>query len=105
MSVSDLSDLLNKKSGLKGLCGYPDMRSINHAIHDGDPYARLARKVFIARVRKYLGSYLVQLGGKLDALVFTGGIGENDVTIRQEVAWAFALSISFARALCPDWSI
>uniref|UniRef100_A0A061RM02 Probable acetate kinase n=1 Tax=Tetraselmis sp. GSL018 TaxID=582737 RepID=A0A061RM02_9CHLO len=85
MDLSQFSDLLNKKSGLKGMCGNADMRSIALAIESGDENAMIARAVFIRRVRKYLGSYMVQLGGKLDALVFTGGIGENDVYVRREV--------------------
>jgi len=85
LELSTFSDLLNKQSGLKGLCGFADMRSINLAIEKGDPAARLARAVFVHRIRKYVGSYLLQLGGKTDALVFTGGIGENDPAIRKEI--------------------
>mmetsp|Transcript_39465 Transcript_39465/g.111858 ORF Transcript_39465/g.111858 Transcript_39465/m.111858 type:complete len:1193 (-) Transcript_39465:2677-6255(-) len=85
MDIKEFSNLLNKQSGLKGICGVADMRSISLGIEQGDPDAKLARALFIARIRKYFGSYLVQLGGKVDAVVFTGGIGENDEGVRREV--------------------
>jgi acetate kinase len=76
-----LDDLLNRRSGLLGLCGVNDMREIHRRIAQGDQAAALALEVFCHRLRKYLGAYWVELG-RLDALVFTGGIGENDTEVR-----------------------
>ena len=78
---------LNKTSGLLGLSGgrSSDMRVIKEHAQAGDSHCRLARDVFVERCRKYLGAYYVQLRGKVDAVVFTGGIGENDESIRQAI--------------------
>ncbi len=81
MDNPGLDDLLNRRSGLLGLCGVNDMREIHRRIARGDPQALLALEVFCHRLRKYLGAYWIQLG-RLDALVFTGGIGENDAEVR-----------------------
>jgi acetate kinase len=81
MDIAVLDDLLNRRSGLRGLCGANDMREIHRRIGQGDPAAALALDVFCHRLRKYLGAYWVELG-RLDALVFTGGIGENDAEVR-----------------------
>jgi acetate kinase len=81
MDIQALDDLFNRRSGLLGLCGVNDMREIHRRIGQGDPAAALALDVFCHRLRKYLGAYWVELG-RLDALVFTGGIGENDAEVR-----------------------
>lgn len=81
MDNQALDDLLNRRSGLLGLCGVNDMREIHRRIAQGDPTAALALDVFCHRLRKYLGAYWIELG-RLDALVFTGGIGENDAVVR-----------------------
>lgn len=81
MDNPGLDDLLNRRSGLLGLCGVNDMREIHRRIARGDPQALLALEVFCHRLRKYLGAYWIQLG-RLDALVFTGGIGEHDAEVR-----------------------
>jgi acetate kinase len=73
--------LLNKESGLKGICGVNDMREIAQRAGAGDALARLAIDMYVYRLRKYIGSYAAVLG-RLDALVFTGGIGENAAAIR-----------------------
>lgn len=78
-----LDDLANR-SGLLGISGHNDLRDIEQAADQGDRKARLALEVFVAAVRHYLGAFLVLLGGA-DAVVFTGGIGENSVTMRQAV--------------------
>ncbi len=84
-TLEQLLDDLATKSGLLGLSGVSsDLRDIERAVRDGDPRARLALGVFVASVRHYLGSYLVQMNGA-DAIVFTGGIGENSATIRSMV--------------------
>ncbi len=84
-----LDDLANR-SGLEGLSGKSnDLRDVELAALAGDANARLALDVFVASVRHYLGSYLLLLGGA-DAIVFTGGIGENSVTMRDAVCSALS---------------
>jgi acetate kinase len=78
-----LDDLANR-SGLLGLSGHNDLRDIEAAAAKGDERARLALDVFVASVRHYLGAYLLLLGGA-DAIVFTGGIGENSAAMRAAV--------------------
>ena len=67
-----------------GLCGDSDLRAIGSRVAAGDADAAQAREVFVHRVRKYLGAYLAVLG-RADAVLFTGGIGENDDWIREHV--------------------
>jgi acetate kinase len=84
-SLDELLDDLAERSGLLGLSGTSgDMRDLEEAAQAGNGRARLAMDVFISAVRHYLGAYLVELGGA-DAIVFTGGIGENGVAVRQAV--------------------
>ncbi|MCC7200664.1 MAG: acetate/propionate family kinase, partial [Gammaproteobacteria bacterium] len=85
MAVSELGRLLNRESGLKGLAGTPDMREIEERAARGDDDARLAIAVFAYQVRKYIGAYAAAMGG-LDAVVFTGGIGENSALVRHRIA-------------------
>jgi acetate kinase len=80
-SIQEIDDLLNKASGLKGLCGENDMRAVIRLAREGDAGARLAIDMVGYRLRKYIGAYYAALG-RLDALVFTGGVGENAVEIR-----------------------
>ena len=61
------------------------MRGVLEASSAGDPDAQLARKMVVERIRKYVGAYIVKLGGNVDALIFTGGIGENDHALREAV--------------------
>lgn len=78
-------EVLNKESGLLGLSGISsDIRDIEDAAADGDARAKLALEVFAYRVRKYIGSYVAAIDG-LDAVVFTGGIGENDPEMREMI--------------------
>lgn len=84
ISPSELDNIMNKKSGFLGICGRNDMRDIHAARAEGDEKARLAFEMFIYRIQKYLGSYYAVLG-RLDALVFTAGIGENDPLTRAAV--------------------
>ena len=84
MNIKELDAVLNKQSGLKGLCGMNDMRDIHAAREKGDKAAILAFDVFSHRIRSYLGSYYAILG-RVDAVVFTAGIGENDNFCREAV--------------------
>ncbi len=82
LDVDDLDDLLNRRSGMLGLAGTGDMRDVIAAATDGDASARLALDVYCHRIRGYVGAYIAQLGG-IDAIVFTGGVGENSAMIRE----------------------
>ncbi|MCK5190976.1 MAG: acetate kinase, partial [Methylococcales bacterium] len=82
LDIDALDTLLNKESGLKGICGENDMRAINEAAEQGDSQARLALTMFCYRLKKYIGAYMAALGG-VDCIVFTGGIGENSAIVRQ----------------------
>ena len=82
MGTDALDALLNRQSGLLGLCGVNDMREIHALAAAGDRNAELALGIFCHRLRKYLGAYYAELG-RVDAVVFTGGIGENDADVRQ----------------------
>ena len=81
-SSQEIENQLNKHSGLKGLCHENDMRTIHQRAEAGDQQAQLARTLFAYRVKKYIGAYMAVLGD-VDALLFTGGIGENDRWLRQ----------------------
>jgi acetate kinase len=86
MDVDALDDLLNRRSGLAGLSGTSgDMRDIEERASQGDEPARRALQVFAHRLRKYLGAYAAVLGG-VDAIIFTGGIGENSALMRHRAA-------------------
>ena len=94
MSVDEVDTLFNKKSGMKGMTGESDMRSVWDMIHnDEDPEAqqraRVAMDVYINRLLKYVGSYSAELGG-LDVITFTAGIGENDSRVRAELCGRLA---------------
>ena len=83
-SVDELDTLVNKQSGLKGICGQSDMRTIGKMCEEGDAKAKLAFEIFAYRIKKYIGAYSAVLG-RVDALIFTGGIGENDSALRAKV--------------------
>lgn len=83
-NVDQVTDALNKNSGLKGICGYSDMREIEALVDQGDMKAKLAFELFCYRIAKTISSYLFYFE-QLDALVFTGGIGENSIKVRERV--------------------
>ncbi|NEY34607.1 acetate/propionate family kinase [Streptomyces sp. PRKS01-65] len=82
MSADEIDALLNKKSGLIGLCGDNDMREIRRRIDEGDEQARLAFDIYIHRLKKYIGAYYAVLG-RVDAVAFTAGVGENAAPVRE----------------------
>ncbi|MFH1855937.1 MAG: acetate kinase [Candidatus Omnitrophota bacterium] len=85
MSVADINQMLNKKSGLLGVSGTSnDVRDLIDKSRKGDKQAQLALDIFAYRVKKYIGSYLAVLG-KCDSIIFTGGIGENAVSVRENI--------------------
>jgi acetate kinase len=84
ITADQLERLLNSESGLKGICGLNDMREIEGRAMNGDEGAKLAIEIFCYRIKKYIGAYCAILG-RLDAIVFTGGIGENSLFARSMV--------------------
>ncbi|MFH8464849.1 acetate kinase [Streptomyces sp. NPDC017991] len=85
MSTDEIDTLLNKKSGLLGLCGDNDMREIRRRIDEGGEDAapaQLAFDIYIHRLKKYIGAYYAVLG-HVDAVVFTAGVGENAAPVRE----------------------
>jgi len=86
----ELRALLNEESGLKGICGANDMREVHRKAEAGDPSAALAIDMFCYRIRKYIGAYTAVLG-RVDALVFTAGIGENDAEVRRRACEGLSL--------------
>lgn len=80
---NEIDNFLNKKSGLFGICGSSDMREVVAKMQN-DERAKLAFEMFCYRVKKYIGSYYAILG-RVDALIFTGGIGENAPNTRQKI--------------------
>lgn len=81
LSVDEVDKILNKKSGLLGICGENDVRNL---CNSEDEKSKLALDIMTRRVKKYIGSYMALLGG-VDAIVFTGGIGENSSYVRDEI--------------------
>ncbi|MCH5677743.1 acetate kinase [Streptomyces gilvus] len=82
MSIDEIDTLLNKKSGLIGLCGDNDMREIRRRIDAADEEAKLAFDIYIHRLKKYIGAYCAVLG-RVDAIAFTAGVGENASEVRE----------------------
>jgi acetate kinase len=82
--VEKAEEILNKESGIKGICGDEDMLSVLSKIKAGDAAAKLAFDVFIYSIQKYIGAYFAILGG-CDVLVFTGSIGEGDPVTRESI--------------------
>lgn len=85
MSIDEINNVLNKKSGLLGIsCTSNDVRDLVEKSKNGDKQAELALDIFAYRVKKYIGAYLAVLGG-CDSIIFTGGIGENAVSVRENI--------------------
>ncbi|GHD41237.1 acetate kinase [Streptomyces galbus] len=82
MSMDEIDTLLNKRSGLFGLCGDNDMREIRRRIDGGDEAASLAFDIYVHRLKKYIGAYYAVLG-TVDAVAFTAGVGENAAPVRE----------------------
>lgn len=80
--IEQLDNIVNENSGLKGICGENDMRTIIDRVQKGDTRAELALNVFCQRIKKYIGAYIATLNGA-DAIIFTGGIGENASLVRE----------------------
>ena len=82
MSADEVSRILNKESGLKGLTGYNDMREVEKKYAAGDPAAKLALEMYARRIQKYIGAFASVMNG-LEAIVFTAGIGQHSALVRE----------------------
>jgi acetate kinase len=89
LSLDKIEEMLNKDSGLKGICDTSDLREVMKMIQGDDKEkkerAQLALDMFCYRIKKYIGAYYVAMDGALDYLVFTAGIGENSAVVREMV--------------------
>ena len=85
ISIEEVTNTLNKQSGLLGVSGHSDSRDVEKAAEDGDENAILALDMYNDRVAKYIADYFVELEGKVDAIVFTAGVGENGILARSEI--------------------
>jgi len=95
MDIDHIDTMLNKASGLKGICGSNDMREVIRQASKGQEKSQLALEMYAYRIQKYLGAYTVALG-KVDAIVFTGGIGEHADKVREMVCHGLFPSIGVA---------
>ena len=83
MTIDEIDNLLNRKSGVKGLSGVNDFRELRAMIENEDENAWLAYNVYINQLRRFIGSYMIALG-RVDAITFTAGVGENDQHVRMD---------------------
>ncbi|WP_151530160.1 MULTISPECIES: acetate kinase [Corynebacterium] len=104
MSIDEIDELLNRKSGVKGIAGVNDFRVLRERIEEGDDDAWLAYNIYIHQLRRYIGSYMVALG-RVDAITFTAGVGENDKFVRadalENLEW-FGIKIDPERNELPN---
>ncbi|WIK58640.1 acetate kinase [Actinotignum urinale] len=84
MSIDEIDNLFNRKSGMMGLCGSSDLRDVHAMVREGNKEAKEAVDVYAHRIVKYIGAYTATMGG-LDCITFTAGVGENDNIMRAEV--------------------
>lgn len=104
ISFPELDRILQRQSGLKGICGSNDMRDIHRRSADGDDQAKLAVSMFVHRSKQVIGAYFFELG-RVDALIFTAGIGEHDASIRERICARmqhFGLELDVQRNQHPD---
>ncbi len=106
LGIAEIEATLYSESGLKGLTGSSDMRDVESRAAEGDADAQLAIHIYAYRARKYIGAYAAAMGG-LDALVFTGGIGENSPSMRRRICDGLefmGLKLDHDRNLAADLS-
>ena len=99
INATEMLQILNKKSGLYGICGHGDMQDVVKAANEGDHKSELARAMMIYSVQKAIGAFTAAMNG-VDVIAFTAGIGENNSQIRQEICSALGylgVKISYAR--------
>lgn len=90
MTYDEIDTALNKKSGLLGICGANDNRDVEQAIQDGNEDARLALDMYVDRIIRYIAEYYLELGGEVDAIVFTAGVLENGAETRASIIHGLA---------------
>ena len=84
-NVSEITNILNKKSGLLGICGYNDNRDVEKAIAAGDEKAKLALDMYVDIIDRFIAEYYIELDGKVDAIVMTAGVLENGSETRSAI--------------------
>jgi acetate kinase len=82
LPISEVKNILNKDSGMKGLTSHNDLRQITEDAENGDKAAQLALGIYTYRIKKYIGAYIAAIG-KIDAIIFTAGVGENSAKVRE----------------------
>ena len=85
MGVEEITDLLNKKSGLLGISGHSDFRDVEAGVQKNDYKCKLAYHLFRDRIVKYIAEFYFELDGKVDAIIFSAGVGENSFGLRKAV--------------------
>ena len=85
LSVEEVTNILNKQSGLLGIAGKNDFRDLENLANSGDEKAKLAIKMLRNSIIKFIAQYYIELNGNVDAIVFTAGIGENAMTLRSDI--------------------
>lgn len=86
MDIEEITNKLNKESGLLGISTYSDRRDVLEGALSGDEMCKLALEMYDARIANYVAQYYIELGGKVDAIVFTAGAGENSDQLREDIA-------------------
>jgi len=94
LSVEEATSILNHKSGLLGLCGKNDFRDIEKLANDGDKKAILTLKMLKNSIVKFIAQYYFELDGKIDAIIFTAGMGENAISLRESIVNAISNSMN-----------
>jgi acetate kinase len=84
-TVAEVTNDLNKKSGLLGVSGFSDSRDVENAAAEGNEDAALAIEMYNDRIAKYIAQYYIELEGKVDSIVFTAGVGENGREARLDI--------------------
>ncbi len=84
LSYKEMDTIMNKKSGMLGVCGYSDARDVSAQIAEGNPRAKLAFDMYADRIKNYIGAYTAKMNG-IDVLLFTAGVGENHVMLRSMI--------------------
>ena len=91
LSPEEMENVLNKKSGVLGVSGVSsDFRDLENAANEGNERAKAALEMFATRVKRYIAGYMAEVGA-CDAIVFTGGIGENSISMREDIMEGFEL--------------
>ena len=85
MTLDEVLNQLNKNSGLKGICGKNDFRDVVSMINEGDKQAELAYEVFMDSIIKHIAEYYFELDGRVDAIIFTAGVLENNTVLREKI--------------------